>query len=251
MIKELHIAAQYLAAAAISFVEKKDDDSHTNLGWSNESLTLSTRSLNSNGDKLALDFSSYSLVWNTTSGVISSLGLDKVTHNQVLEWINLQLKGREYDSSYKYSLHYDIGYGIDIDNYSFPEANNEELQKIANHLNVAQSAMQDILEKKKLNSEIRVWPHHFDLGAYTVISETLSLGFGLAIPDSGIDDFYYYISGYKGNDTLETKNFQKLENGEWQTGEWKAGTLRACDVNIEKAIGFLSNTIATFRKHYS
>lgn len=32
----MHLASQYLAAAAISFVPKKDDDSHTNLGWSNE-----------------------------------------------------------------------------------------------------------------------------------------------------------------------------------------------------------------------
>ena len=29
----MYLAAQYLAAAGISFVEKKDDDSHTNLSY--------------------------------------------------------------------------------------------------------------------------------------------------------------------------------------------------------------------------
>jgi len=250
MIKELHIAAQYLAASAINFVEKKEDDSHTNLSWSSESSTLFSRPLNLAGDKLALDFSSFSLVWYSNKEIFNSLGLDKVTHNQALDWINFQLKANGFNSKLNYSFHYDLGYEIKMDDYSFPEADQKELQKISNYFSVAQSAMQKVLEKQNLASDIKVWPHHFDLGAYVVISETLSLGFGLAIPDSGIDDFYYYISGYKGNDTLETKNFQKLENGEWQTGEWKAGTLRASKVNVEKAVEFLSNTIATFREHY-
>jgi len=250
MIKELHIAAQYLAASAINFVEKRDDDSHTNLSWSNESYTLFSRSLTKEGDKLALDFSSYSLVWYTNKGIVNSLGLEMITHTQVLEWINSQLKASGIKSDLKYAFHYDLGYGIEMDDYSFPEVNHDELKKISNYFSVAQNAMQEVLEKENLASEIKVWPHHFDLGAYVVVDDNLSLGFGIAIPDSAINDFYYYISGYKGHDSLATKSFEKIENGEWQTGDWKAGTLKATNIAEHNVVQFFNETIGAYSKKY-
>ena len=45
MEKQMHLAAQYLAAAGISFLEKKDDDSHTNLGFSIKDQCLYTHTL--------------------------------------------------------------------------------------------------------------------------------------------------------------------------------------------------------------
>ena len=50
----MHIAAQYLAAAGISFLEKQPDDSHTNVGFSVEDRTLFSRSLLSSGITLQL-----------------------------------------------------------------------------------------------------------------------------------------------------------------------------------------------------
>lgn len=41
----MHLAAQYLAAAGISFVAKEDDDSHTNLGFSAETGSMTTHPL--------------------------------------------------------------------------------------------------------------------------------------------------------------------------------------------------------------
>jgi hypothetical protein len=38
MKDQLHIAAQYLAAANMSFLEKKADDSHTNLGFNTDTM---------------------------------------------------------------------------------------------------------------------------------------------------------------------------------------------------------------------
>ena len=38
----MHLTAQYLAAAGISFVAKKDDDSHTNVGFSIEKTCIET-----------------------------------------------------------------------------------------------------------------------------------------------------------------------------------------------------------------
>jgi hypothetical protein len=50
MEKMMYLLAQYLAAAGISFLEKKDDDSHSNLGFSIENSSMYSRPLNENGD---------------------------------------------------------------------------------------------------------------------------------------------------------------------------------------------------------
>ena len=41
-IQNLHLAAQYLAAGGISFIEKKSDDSHTNLAWNKTENRMTT-----------------------------------------------------------------------------------------------------------------------------------------------------------------------------------------------------------------
>jgi len=251
MIKTLHIAAQYLTAAAITFVEKKDDDSHTNLDWSNENATLSSRPLNSGGDVLALNLTSFSLEWRNYDQLMSSFNLAGEKHQTVLLWIKEQLEKAGGQKPYMYEFHYDIGYGINMTDYIFPQPDIKELNRIAELLSIAQNAMTSVLNEQSLNSEIRVWSHHFDIGAFAVVSEKVSLGFGLAIPDSMMDDFYYYISGYQSEDYLETKNFEQLKIGEWKTESWKAGTLKATGISEQQAQQFLNETINAYREKYA
>lgn len=87
MEKQMHLAAQYLAAAGINFVPKKEDDSHTNLGFSIEKQRLETHPLSENGDLLSLDYNSFSLQWDSQNDV-ERLLLDGVRHETVLHWLN-------------------------------------------------------------------------------------------------------------------------------------------------------------------
>lgn len=245
MIKELHIAAQYLAAAAINFVKKEADDSHTNLGWSNERNTLLGRALNETGDSLSLNFNNFSLEWNSDSK--SAFLLAGKSHQAAVDWISSKVNEAGISIPYNYQFHYEMDNPTDMNSYSFPQINQEEINRISGLLSIAQNSIGSTLTKQKLNSEIRIWPHHFDIGAYAIVSDNLAIGFGLAIPDGGINEFYYYISGYKGEDYIETKNFKPLSIGEWQTEDWKAGTLKANNINESQAITFLNETINEFR----
>ena len=92
-----------------------------------------------------------------------------------------------------------------------------------------------------------MFAHHFDLGAYTNPNDSLSIGFGLAVPDKAIDDFYFYVSGYNGDDSVETKDFKSLRLGDWQTEDWKAATLRATGMKEKDATNFLNEAIQAFR----
>lgn len=246
MIKELHIAAQYLSAAAISFVEAKQDDSHTNFAWL-EGSTLFSRALGNPKYKLALNFSSFSIEWYADQVFIASIDLAETNHLVIINWIKERIKEAGYKKEYSYKFHYNIGYEIEMQDYTFPVPNQKELNRIAELFSSANEVLHQVLKEQSLYSEIRVWPHHFDMGAYTVLNEEVSVGMGLAIPDHIIPDFYYYIRGYQGENTIPTENLNSLVDGEWQTGEMEAGILKASGANDFMTIQFFNAAINAFR----
>ena len=106
MKKQMHLAAQYLAAAGISFLDKREDDSHTNLGFDTDCGIVSTHPLSKNNDSLSLDYKKFTLVWNS-SNESTSFRLDGATHQQIVEWISevsQKFLGKQYD----YKFHYDL-----------------------------------------------------------------------------------------------------------------------------------------------
>jgi len=55
----------------------------------------------------------------------------------------------------------------------------------------------------------------------------------------------------KGNDSLATKSFEKIENGEWQTGDWKAGTLKATNIAEHNVVQFSTKQLVLTAKNIS
>lgn len=243
MIKTLHIAVQYLAAAGISFVEKKPDDSHTNLGWSPDSSFLYTRNLNDAGLRLRLNYPAFALEWS--NGL--SLPLNGINHAKVVEWISNNARSLGVSKKYRYRFHYETGYGPINDDFIHQQPDESELHRISDLLSTAQLSIGNALRLHNLQSEIRIWPHHFDLGAYARVNEQLGIGIGLAIPDSMINNFYYYVSGWRGDEGLQTDKLETLSHGEWRSGSWNGATLEAMEVNESKATDFIVQAIAAFR----
>ena len=245
MIKDIHLAAQFLATAGISFVRKEDDDSHTNMGWSIEKQELYSRLLSEKEGQLSLNLKTFSLVW-TRGDKKSEFALNGKTHLEARTWVKTETKASIF-MIYIYHLHYELPYPAISDDYVYKLSSKPEMKKVANLFDVSQVAFEKVLKKQELESELRVWPHHFDMGAYATIRDSLALGFGLAIPDDKVDDFYYYVSGYEGKDSIETEGFKTLSIGEWQSGEWNAATLKATGTTEEEAVKFLNEAIGRFR----
>ncbi|MEP2240101.1 MAG: hypothetical protein ABJI22_17170 [Maribacter sp.] len=243
MDKMMHLAAQYLAAAGISFLEKKADDSHTNLGWSSDKQRLETHPLSTDGDVLALNYNTFSLEWNSTKNN-ASFALDGKTHQQVLEWLTNSANAF-LGKTYSYSFHYDLPYSID-DSFTF-KLDKAQLKELADLRTLTQSGLEKTLAVNGLASDIRIWPHHFDSGAYIVISEDLSIGLGLAVPDTMINEHYFYISGYKGHNGLDTSKFSSLSLGEWKNEGFKGAVLPATKITEEHAIQFFTEAINTYK----
>ncbi|KKN92654.1 hypothetical protein LCGC14_0205880 [marine sediment metagenome] len=240
----MHLAAQYLAAAGISFVEKKTDDSHTNLGWSIGKQRLETHPLSTDGDVLTLNYNTFSLEWNSPENN-ASFALDGKTHQQVLEWLASSADSF-LGKKYTYDFHYDLPYSID-DSFTF-KLDALKLKELADLRSLTQSSLEKTLAVNGLESDIRIWPHHFDSGAYVIISDDLAIGFGLAVPDTMINEHYFYISGYKGHDGIETSSFDSLSLGEWKNEGFKGAVLPATKIKEEQAIQFFTEAINIYKK---
>lgn len=245
MLQQVHLAAQYLAGAGISFIKKRDDDSHINMGWSTDLHELSTWPLSEKGDQLSLSLKTFSLIWSNPEKRFE-FPLDGKSHLEIKTWIKGQAKSN-INMIYIYHLHYELPYPFPSDDSTFKLKSKAELSRFSDLFDLSQTSFTAVLKQQKLESELRTWPHHFDLGAYTNPNDSLSIGFGLAVPDKAIDDFYFYVSGYNGDDSVETKDFKSLRLGDWQTEDWKAATLRATGMKEKDATNFLNEAIQAFR----
>ncbi|TPN83387.1 hypothetical protein [Aquimarina algicola] len=255
MKEQIHLAAQYLAAAGISFVIPKNDDSHTNLGFNVDAKSLETRQLSSERDVLAFNYEQFSLEWHSFSKK-KMFKLDGKTHQEVLQWLketSLKCIGK----SYKYDLHYDLPYSID-DDYTFKLKDIDELKYLSSLRILIQQTLEQIIKDYHLETEIRVWPHHFDTGIYTAFrvnnndtssQESIHIGLGLAIPDRLCNKHYFYISGYAKDKAISTTNFQNLDQGVWIDDNFK-GAILSTEKGVSKSdvIEFFREAIKQFTR---
>ena len=245
MEKQMHLASQYLAAAGISFLDKKEDDSHTNLGFDTNTGTLSTHILSENKDVLSLNYQKFSLDWNSLHGT-SSLPLDGATHKEIVEWIS-ESSQKMLNKKYAYKFHYDLPYSV-TDDFTFNLLDAGKLKSLMDVRILAQVALEKVMSTNALTSSIRVWPHHFDTGIYEKLPHSeIFIGCGLAIPDAVCDEHYMYISGYKNNEIIDTSSFQKLENGEWRNNDFKGGILPSSHPVESETVTFFQEAINNYK----
>ncbi|MGB5818670.1 MAG: hypothetical protein WBG90_04235 [Saonia sp.] len=247
MIDQMYLAAQYLAASGISFLEKKDDDSHTNLGFSVEKGSMYTRPLNNAGDTLALNYNTFALVWNMTNANIS-FDLQGTTHEEIIKWITQMASNNGIAIPYSYKFHYEPSYKL-TDGFTFKLVNPKRLRELMDFRILTQKVIASFLKRQNLVSEIRTWPHHFDTGAFAQVPDKkeLSVGLGLAIPDTLVNDHYFYLSGYLGHDTIDCSGFQPLAQGKWYPHEFKGAILPATGINEKTATVFFQEALKAYK----
>ena len=242
MVETFHIAAQYLTTVAISFLDKKDDDSHTNLGWKDGALY--TRPLSELNCKLSLDYTSFSLIWLNDEGFRESIELDGKTHAEIVRWVRKTSLKAKKNLVYEYDLHFELPYEKVNDAFVFEKPSKDSIQQLIQKRNLAQSALENTLEK---DISVRVWPHHFDTGAFFMADDTLGIGLGMAIPDAMINDFYLYVSGYQGHNAVELPP-TTLEKGSYYSEGWKGFALPVSGITKADAYTFYTNAINQYTK---
>lgn len=249
MEKMMYLLSQYLSAAGISFLEKEPDDSHTNLGFSIEKSSMYSRPLSGKGDTLSVNYRKFVLEWNSNSSS-DSLRLDGTTHAEVLRWIVKMSLRAEINQPYEYSFHYESPYAIK-DNFIFQILDTKRLEELLALRVLSQTVLESFLEKYRLNSEIRIWPHHFDTGAYAIYDNmsNKAVGLGLAVPDTVCNEHYFYISGNQDHCIMDTADFKALSLGSWVTSGFNGAVLPAQGVAKNVGLNFFSEAFAHYQNY--
>lgn len=196
---QLHWASQLLSAAADAKMEKTEDDSHSNLGWDANRKELVGRA------GCNIDVANLRLIYHEHSLELTGSTLPQATH-----WLAGRLRAdielRDYDMP-----SHAVANGAPF------TAEPAHLLAIAEWLTLGQNTFAD-------QNELRVWPHHFDMGFWfpgTVSGR--SIGGGLSLGDQHYAQPYFYLNPY-GIDRPD--ELPRLSRGRW-TPHWFGAVLIA------------------------
>jgi hypothetical protein len=256
---QLHHAVQLATAVGISYLVPQPDDSHTNLEWLDGSGALASRRVNAPMPfRIAVRPGDLSLLILEADDTTSSeLTLSDNTLLAAAQWVRKRISEHGAESArYTLSRHYNIPeHSVDAGAPFVlePRARFEELSR---WFADADLLLRALAAHTPGASEVRCWPHHFDIAAIITISdptdgEAWSIGLGLEPGDEYYAEPYLYVTA---NPPPARPTLSLLSGGgRWHTHQWFGAVLLASDLPSDvrqqrsQAETFLSSAVAACR----
>ncbi len=241
-LQQQHHAAQFVALVGRHLIPQQPDDSNTNMEFIADKDMLLGNAIPI-GLKVALKLSSLEILIldknNITKKVII---LDGKSQHSVFEELKQGLSDLGVDvTSFKNELHYEIPVHQLDDGGLFSVENENGFVENANYRHNAKIALNEIATLFEQKEHIRIWPHHFDTGAFFSISKndkresTQTIGIGLAIPDSMVNEPYYYLSFWSNVSDEKVTTLPALITGKWITPNWNGAILKISEIQKQKS----------------
>lgn len=234
----IHRVSQILALTGVNLVDKKTDDSHTNLAWETARSAIVGRYFQLSNQTMRLIFllKEKELAFETEKGqLVASISLDYSDHESLMMWWKMQLQELGVREELVDTVHYDLP---DTEDYKTVEiADFDSFLKPWITLRVqANQVFEQLNKAKNISSEIRIWPHHFDTGVYYPIkADSHAIGAGMAMADTLQPEPYYYMYGWVKNREIDFNQVPDLDKGQWLIdGDWKGAVLPVSELkNLE------------------
>ncbi len=232
-----HHAAQFISMVGKQLIPQQEYDSNSTMQYHPENQMLV-------GEEIAPEVRLVLLLPDLSIGILkngilssssfSILGLaqseafNKLSHILNKEGINTKLFIPE--------LHYDMPDHELLHGAQFKENKNPFIQEHIKYRHNARLVLQKIREKHPAADPIRIWPHHFDTG--TILpshsnsrGEVIrSIGMGWAIPDSMVEEPYFYLSIWSANPLKFPEKMPELKVGTWMMPDWKGAILPMSEI---------------------
>jgi len=227
--QKLHYLSQVLAKLNRTFVPTEEDDSHTNLYFDPLTHRIYSRWIDSGSEKIigSLNVNTFHFEFlNEKLNVHKEFKIADNTVPDIEKSIDRSLSefGLKNDG-FKDDLHYEIpDYGFE--NSSPERWTKNEINQWEHIRELSNSSCYQLLGTLQSDSEVRIWPHHFDTGIYTEPNSKIGLGFGLAMKDQMAGDAYFYFTGYSlDGKTINYDEREPLQFGKWQIGDYWNGAI--------------------------
>ncbi|MEO9965401.1 MAG: hypothetical protein ABJF11_06420 [Reichenbachiella sp.] len=230
--EQFHQAIQNVAAVGRSFLPTSEDDEHANLEWDFRLQRLVGRWVE--GDvkfRSSISINRFEVyLVDENFQTISSISMQGITQTDVMVWLEHELSKLGADFS-KINLTYP--YVIP----EYPTAKKEPFnivsmlasQELSRLYHNTAHMLSIVLKKEESASEIKCWPHHFDIAARVTLLDTgdpetsRSINMGMSPGDKYYNEPYFYCSPWP----YPTKNLIDLSDlrAHWHQDEWVGAVL--------------------------
>lgn len=244
--QQLHLLCQVIGKANRTFVPDKADESHSNLyfdPWGNKILGRWIQS-GSGTVLVALDLNTlqFEVLNSSRKQILTVSSIGKTMEEIETEFETLLPKAGLDPTGFRAPMPHEIpAYAFSKKPQDAIDAKALDQWKYFRKL--ANQSCYQFLGYAQAESEVRIWPEHFDTGVYFEYAGKMGIGFGLAMEDSMAGEPYYYMAGYPLNGSLVFENLPASPTWKWELGEhWKGAILplsvleKASDSQTEKIL---------------
>lgn len=251
---QFHYAAQFATAIGISFLPALPDDSHTNLAWDHDLRALVSRTTPGPvAIQVAARPEDLSLLVIRDGTLRHALALHRASVAATMARLSDTLAREGLDAG-RYSLrrHYEIPPHPVADDGTFDAGDRARLDELMRWYANASLVLEEVRHAIH-GSEVRCWPHHFDIATLAEFGGGRSSGAGLSPGDDSYPEPYFYVNAYPAPAAVDT-SLPLAGVGTWHTSGWTGAVLPAssilgvAEVQAVTVARFLSSATTACRK---
>ncbi len=261
---QLHYAAQIVSSVGFTFVAPKPDWGHTNFGWSHVLRALVSRQVA--GGKpyhAALRFSPFRLLLlDDSHNELSGCSLTGRTVDEGYVWLNSAIESYTGQPPAKPLFRpehplpaHPVGEGK-----PFPGPAGEKSAELARWYGNAERILSRVRAEQANASEVRCWPHHFDIATLIEMDagpeedSARTIGVGLSPGDQSYPEPYFYVSPWPYPKDAELPPLEG--EGSWHTEGFTASVLPGSrlvsgdfpETQEKQVSAYIESSIAACRK---
>lgn len=257
---QTHHAAQLVVSAAISYLPKRADDSHTNLEWLPELSAMAGNVLNANtGCRLALRPSDLTLLALSGAGaIVDEFALAGHTTKTADAWMRRALAAFGFDANrLTHDKHYQIPAHPVGSGAPFSVAHGKSADELSAFFHDAWWLTTSLRAQHGQASEPRIWPHHFDLATLISVpspagSPSRTIGVGVSPGDDSYAQPYIYVGPYP---YPPMEALPPLSIGQWHSEGWVGAVLTGSafpgETGAERALAFTRQAVAACERAFN
>ena len=254
---QLHHAAQVANAAAISLLPPEPDDSHTSFEWDARLHALVARPAPASMSfRFALRVADLSLAVVRGGEIAELFSLDGRSVADGFAWATEQVRRAGGDAAgMTMRRHFQIPGAPPDAAHPFAVHDGAAFAELAAYYGDADALLRDVQSAMAGASEVRCWPHHFDIATLVAEpgAERATIGIGLSPGDEHYAEPYLYVGPYPYPDT---RALPALDVGRWHTEGWVGAALTASAIvaagdaaaQAQLARSFVDGAVATVRR---